>query len=176
MEDTPPPNSAPPTQSVASSKNPPSSSKMPSSFRGINHLKLPATDILKTSSFYTTIFPFTRLPHYDHFTPDHKLFAVMFAHAPTNLIVEIRHVPDQVVSAQRGWDPITWGVDTRADLEEWGTWFDANGVRRSRVLRGIKGWVLCCEDPDGRVVRVYCEEEHEWTDFPDRDEFWLGRY
>jgi hypothetical protein len=30
-------------------------------------------------------------------------------------------------------------------------------------------------DPDGRVVRLYVDdEEHEWTDYPDKDEFWLG--
>ena len=45
----------------------------------------------------------------------------------------------------------------------------------SKVLTGIKGWVAGCEDPDGRVVRLYVEdEEHEWTDHPDQDERWLG--
>jgi hypothetical protein len=32
-----------------------------------------------------------------------------------------------------------------------------------------------CEDPGGRIVRLYVEnEEHEWTNHPDQDEFWLG--
>ena len=39
---------------------------------------------------------------------------------------------------------------------------------------GIKGWVLCALDPDERIVRVYCEEEHAWTTDFDTDEFWLG--
>jgi hypothetical protein len=34
---------------------------------------------------------------------------------------------------------------------------------------------MCCEDPDGRVIRLYVEdEEHEWTDHPDNDDYWLG--
>ena len=40
---------------------------------------------------------------------------------------------------------------------------------------GIKGWVMGCEDPDGRIGRLSVEdEEHEWTDHPDKDEYWLG--
>lgn len=102
----------------------------PLSFRGIDHLKLPSLSITKTHDFYTTIFPFTPLPQYDHFTPEHKLFAKMFYYEPHKLIVEVRYVPEQA-AAQKGWDPITWGVSKRQDLEEWIKWFDANGVKHS---------------------------------------------
>jgi len=147
---------------------------MPPSFTGVNHLKLPCYSIKKTHDFYTTIFPFTPVPKYNHYTPEHKVFAMMFTHAPTKLIVEVRYVPEQA-AAQKGWDPITWGVGTRKDLEAWEQWLDANGVTRSRIFTGIKGWVMACEDPDGRIVRLYVEdEEHEWTDHPDQDEYWLG--
>lgn len=148
--------------------------KQPSSFRGINHLKLPVFSLKATMDFYTKIFPFTYQPQWDHFTPDHKPFAQMVKHEPTNLIVEFRHVPKEA-EAQRGWDPITWGVGTRADLEEWARWLDTNNVKRSKIFVGIKGWVMACEDPDGKIVRLYVEDEdHEWTDHPDRDEYWLG--
>lgn len=34
---------------------------------------------------------------------------------------------------------------------------------------------MACEDPDGRIVRLYVEdEEHEWTDHPDKDEICRG--
>lgn len=70
---------------------------------------------------------------------------------------------------------MTWGVGNRNDLEEWATWLDANNVKRSKIFVGIKGWVMACEDPDGKIVRLYVEdEEHEWTDHPDKDEYWLG--
>ncbi|KIL86460.1 hypothetical protein FAVG1_10289 [Fusarium avenaceum] len=146
----------------------------PKSFTGINHLKLPCHDILKTGEFYEKIFHLTRIPKYNHYTPDHKLFAIMLENKPIKLIVELRYVPVQA-TAQKGGDPITWGVGTRADLEEWGAWLDGHGVSRSKILTGIKGWVMACEDPDGRIVRLYVEdEEHEWTDHPDQNEYWLG--
>jgi len=145
----------------------------PRSFNGVNHLKLASSDIWKTHDFYTKIFHFTPLPHYNHYTPEHKLFAVMFEHTPTKLIVEVRYEPTQA-AAQKGWDPVTWGVGTRKDLEEWGRWLDANGVKRSKILTGIKGWLMACEDPDGKHVRLYVEDEkHEWSDHPENDDYWL---
>ncbi|KAM0812028.1 putative Glyoxalase/fosfomycin resistance/dioxygenase domain-containing protein [Seiridium cardinale] len=145
----------------------------PTSFSGINHLKLPCDDIIKTSEFYERVFPFKRIHKYNHYTPDHKLFAIMLQHEPTNLIVELRYVPLQA-KAQKGWDPITWVVGTRKNLEEWAAWLDGHSVQRNMGLTGIKGWVMACEHPDGRIVRLYVEdEEHEWTDHPDKDEYWL---
>jgi catechol-2,3-dioxygenase len=144
----------------------------PKSFNGINHLKLPCQSLKHTMDFYTKVLPFEHMPQYDHFTPEHQLFARMAQF--NGLIIEFRHVPDHA-KAQKGWDPVTWGVDTRADLEEWAAWFDANDVKRSRIFTGIKGWVMGCEDPDGKIVRLYVDkEEHEWTDHPDQDEYWLG--
>ena len=64
----------------------------------------------------------------------------------------------------------------REDLDEWGAWFDAKQVKRSRVFIGMQSWILAVEDPDGRIVRLYVEDEaHEWVDLPDCDAFWLGR-
>lgn len=146
----------------------------PSSFNGINHLKLPVKSLHHTLDFYTKVFPFVHVPKWDHFTPQHELFACLFTHEPTKLVVEIRYQPDQA-EAQRGWDPVTWGVGTRRDLEEWARWFDTHNVKHSKIFTGIKGWVMACEDPDGKIVRLYVDdEEHEWTDHPDVDEYWLG--
>lgn len=34
---------------------------------------------------------------------------------------------------------------------------------------------MAAEDPDRRIIRLYVQdEEHEWTDHPDRDPYWLG--
>lgn len=99
----------------------------------------------------------------------------MFTHKSTSLIVEVRYEPTQA-AAQKGWDPITWGVGTRKDLQEWAQWLDQWKVNRSPIFTGIKGWVMSCEDPDGRIVRLYVEdEEHDWTDHPDKDDYWLGK-
>ncbi|KAH8803430.1 hypothetical protein F5884DRAFT_507580 [Xylogone sp. PMI_703] len=83
---------------------------MPGSFNGIHHLKLPCASIRKTHDFYTKIFPFVALPQYDHYTPEHKLFALLFMHPSTNLVVEARYDPKKA-KAQEGWDPITWALE-----------------------------------------------------------------
>jgi hypothetical protein len=147
----------------------------PSSFRGVDHLKLASFSIEKTHEFYTKILPFTSQPQWDHFTPEHKLFAKIVKHESTNLILEIRYEPTQA-EAQRGWDPITWGVGCRKDLEEWERWLDFWKVKHSRILVGIKSWVMAFEYPDGKFVRLFVQDdEHELTDHPDRDQYWLGK-
>lgn len=144
---------------------------------GINHLKLPATDIAQTKDFYCDVMGCESLPHYDHYDKQGQLFAVMFQLSHQNdskVIVEVRKSPAHA-RAQAGWDPITFGVETRADLESWKAWFEMKGVKCSRVFRGLKGWVSCALDPDGKIVRLYCNEEHEWDSKNfDEDEFWLG--
>ncbi|MCJ1394270.1 hypothetical protein MMC18_007148 [Xylographa bjoerkii] len=146
---------------------------MPTSFQGVNHIKLPATDILKTYNFYTSIFPLTKIPEYEHYNAKGELFAVMFRHEPTKLIVEVRKHNKQA-QAQVGWDPITWGVGRREDLEEWASWFDKHNVKHSTIFTGVKGWVMGAEDPDGKIIRLYTEEEHRWSSHPDEDDYWLG--
>lgn len=145
----------------------------PRSFTGVHHLKLPSKNILKTQEFYTKILHFTPVPNYSHYNLENKLFAVMFRHEPTNLLVEARYEPE-CSEAEKGWDPIVWGVGTRKDLEEWGTWFDFNNVKRSQIMIGMKGWYMAAEDPDGRQVRLYVEDEdHEWENNPTQDSYWL---
>ncbi|KAI8635340.1 hypothetical protein F5Y19DRAFT_7998 [Xylariaceae sp. FL1651] len=138
----------------------------------IHHLKLPAADLAKTYSFYTQVLPFEAVPSLNHYTQSGKLYGAIFTNG-AGLLVEIRQNADHA-AAQKGFDPITWGVPARADLEAWATWLESQGVKQSRILTGVKGWVLCFEDPDARFVRLYTtEEEHEWCE-PDRDDYWLG--
>jgi catechol 2,3-dioxygenase-like lactoylglutathione lyase family enzyme len=141
--------------------------------KGLHHIKLASSNVLATQKFYTSILSFTPLPQFNHYTPDHKLFAVMFAHQATNTIIEARYSPSRA-ALEKGWDPITWAVSKRADLDEWAKWLDQGGIRHSKVIKAIKSWVMCAEDPDGRIVRLYVvDEEHEWTDHPDVDKEWI---
>jgi len=143
----------------------------PLTLKGIHHIKLPSKNILETQRFYTEILHFQPLPQYNHYTADRKLFAVLFSHPATNTILEARYAPS-LSEAEKKWDPITWGVETRKDLEDWGRWFDENGVKRSGALKGLKSWLLVAEDPDGRFVRLYVTGE-EHTEKPSVDEYWL---
>jgi catechol-2,3-dioxygenase len=139
----------------------------------LHHLKLASASLQETYDFYTQVLPFTAMPSLNHYTPSGTLYGAIFAlpqptpsSDPKNtpqLLVEIRQHAAQA-TAQRGWDPITWGVPRRADLEAWRAWFEDRGVKHSRILKGVLGWVLGVEDPDGRIVKLYTTEEaHEWT-------------
>jgi hypothetical protein len=69
-------------------------SSMPASFLGVNHLKIPVFNLQKSLDFYTNILPFKHEVKYNHYTPEHQLFAVMIVHEPTSLIVELRYAPE----------------------------------------------------------------------------------
>ena len=142
---------------------------------GINHLKLPATDVIKTKDFYCDVVGMEYIPHFDHRNEKGDLFAVMvyLAHRSGKILIEFRHNESQA-KAQEGWDPITFGVRGRKDLEEWQKWFEKNEIRCSRVFTGLKAWLLCALDPDGKIIRMYTDEEHEWTTNFDHDDFWLS--
>lgn len=79
------------------------------------------------------------------------------------IIIEIRQ-NSQTAFAEKGFDPITWGVPDIKILEHWGKWFDAHGIKHSKVLRALLGWTMVVEDPDGRFVKLYTTQEtHEWN-------------
>ncbi|KAK4555559.1 hypothetical protein LTR86_007312 [Recurvomyces mirabilis] len=106
----------------------------------INHIKLAAKDIRTTQMFYTEIMGCAYVPEYDHKTAQGELFASMVKLQPEgrDFIVEIRHNEAQA-KTQEGWDPITWGVPTRKDLDIWKAWFEQNEVNCSKVFTAIKG-------------------------------------
>lgn len=93
----------------------------------------------------------------------------------SGLLLEIRDRPAQAIK-ERGWDPVSWAVDTKKNLEERRSYFVAAGVPCSRIFTAVKGWVLCAEDPDERSGRniSYTLEEHEMMTEKDHDAYWLG--
>ncbi|KPI45854.1 uncharacterized protein AB675_259 [Cyphellophora attinorum] len=126
----------------------------PPSIKGIDHLKLPVHSLTKTRDFYTTILPFTLIPAYDHRTPP-----AAFSPDP--------HPQTHEPPSRAPLRPRPSQRPTRLGPHHLG--------KHSRVLMGLKSWVMACEDPDGRIVRLYVQdEEHKWTSKPDRDERWLG--
>lgn len=157
---------------MASSSPPAPPISKPTNPVTIHHLKLAATDVAVTHTFYTTILPFTDVPTLAHRTPSGRLYGAFFTTTVGGLLVEVRENAAQA-QAQKGFDPVTWGAPTREDLHAWAAWVASKGVKHSRVFRGVKGWLVCFEDPDGKIVRVYTTlEEHAWCE-PDKDDYWL---
>ncbi|QIW98286.1 hypothetical protein AMS68_003804 [Peltaster fructicola] len=137
---------------------------------GIHHLKFPVADIDSAFAWYVKVFGAKHLEHLDHFS-NGKRYAVeldlSFA------IVELRLSPEQA-QKEKKFDPVTFAVQGKADLQQWEKWLDEQGVKHSPVLQGVVGWVLVFEDLDGRFLRLYTFDTHEKTDKPDQDAYWLG--
>ena len=135
--------------------------------QGLHHLTLPSTNILTTSTFYCQILGLHYLPRQDVRAPpgpegsEGTLLAITLSlshNLTSSLQIEIRYNEVQA-RAQRGWSPLTFGVKTKRELENWRLWFERCQVRCSHIDAVIRGWVLCCEDPDGRIVKLYSEAE-----------------
>ncbi|KAI8944578.1 Glyoxalase/Bleomycin resistance protein/Dihydroxybiphenyl dioxygenase [Xylaria longipes] len=137
----------------------------------LHHLKIPAADLVKTYDFYTAVLPFQALPSFNHYTASGRLYGAIFSNG-ADVLVEVREDAEQA-AAQKGFDPITWGVPTRQDLADWMAYLESQGVHHSRIFLGVQGWLICFEDPDLKIVRIYTTEEtHEWSQ-PDKDDYWL---
>lgn len=132
-----------------------------------NHLKLATANIGSTQEFYCNIMGMEYLSQYDFYNEQQELISIMIRLKHTEeyvTLIEIRHNESQAL-AQLGMDPITYSVRSRESLKKWKSWFDQNGVHCSGVhaFQTLKGWVVSANDPDGRVVRTYCDEKHETT-------------
>ena len=60
------------------------------------------------------------------------------------LLTEARADKENAAKA-KGFDPVTFAVQSKKDLDGWGSWLDKKGVHRSKVFVGVTGWVLCFE-------------------------------
>jgi catechol 2,3-dioxygenase-like lactoylglutathione lyase family enzyme len=141
------------------------------SFLGLHHIKFPSANWAETVKFYTTHFPFKRIPEFDHKRPDGTVFAVILVHEESKLNIEIRDDPE-VADKSAGWDPVTYSVQSKTDLDKWHDYFEDQGIKHSPVFIGHLGWLLACEDPAGRQIRLYSLDTHPWVDDIPTDDYW----
>lgn len=132
---------------------------------GINHLKLATADIRRSQDFYCKIMGMESLPQFDYYNQQAQLISVMVRLKHTEehaTLIELRHDESQAL-AQFGIDFITFSVRSMESLGKWKSWFERHGVQCSDIqpFQTLKGWTVSATDPDGRIVRIYCDEKHE---------------
>lgn len=127
---------------------------------GVHHLKFPVTDLARSLDWYQRVLGGVRQPHWDHQRPDGSIFAHILLVPGLPYPLELRDEP-RMADRIRGFDPTVFAVDTVEDLERWQRHLDAQGVPNSGVLRGIIGWLLVFNDPDGLSLRLYSHQTHE---------------
>lgn len=141
---------------------------------GIHHLKFAVADLARSQRFYEIALNAARIARFDHLRPDDgRLFGIVMDVPGLGTFLELRLNPLQA-AAQAGFDPITFAVDGRRDLEAWAAHLDGLMIAHSPILAGLVGWTLVLEDPDGRRIKYYTIETHGPEIPLTYDERWLG--
>jgi quinol monooxygenase YgiN/catechol 2,3-dioxygenase-like lactoylglutathione lyase family enzyme len=144
------------------------------SHNGIHHIKLPVTDLERSTEWYSTVLGARRLTQLDHRRPDGTLFAVILDVPGVAGRVELRLAPATAKSLN-GYDFLTLTVADKSTMDTWVDRLDSLGVRHSPLIVALVGWLLVVPDPDGLRLRFYTTEPHSLgTEAVEFDSPWLG--
>ncbi|WP_194909753.1 antibiotic biosynthesis monooxygenase [Catenulispora rubra] len=141
---------------------------------GIHHIKLPVTDLERSTQWYRDVLGARRLTDLDHRRPDGTLFAVILDIPGIAGRVELRLDP-ATAAALRGYDLLTLTVEDRPALDAWIAHLDARGTTHSPPIVALVGWLLVVPDPDGLRLRFYTKQPHGLGESAvEFDSPWLG--
>jgi catechol 2,3-dioxygenase-like lactoylglutathione lyase family enzyme len=125
---------------------------------GIHHVKIPVTDLARSLHWYRRVFglrPTLAFPEADGVVrgfageiPGLKPATVAFRVNPA------------AVEGSRGFDPVSFAVDSRDDIQRWAGHLDSLGVSHSPIFEASIGWLLIFDDPDGLTLHLYTWAEH----------------
>jgi catechol 2,3-dioxygenase-like lactoylglutathione lyase family enzyme len=125
---------------------------------GIHHVKIPVTDLARSLRWYRQVFglrPTIQFPEADG--------------AVRGFSGEIPGLERTMVSFRvnpaaaegcRGFDPVSFAVDSRDDLQAWVEHLDGLDVNHSPIVEASIGWLLIFDDPDGLTLHLYTWAEH----------------
>jgi len=141
---------------------------------GIHHIKLPVTDLERSTQWYRDVLGARRLAELDHRRPDGTLFAVILDVPQLAGHLELRLDP-ATASALEGYDFLTMTIEDRPALDAWGIRLDALGIPHSPPIVAMAGWLLVVPDPDGLRLRFYTRQHHGLGESAiEFDSPWLG--
>jgi catechol 2,3-dioxygenase-like lactoylglutathione lyase family enzyme len=133
---------------------------------GVHHLKIPVSNLELSIAWYECVFGARRRAEFDHHDRDGILYAVMLDIPGLVMPTELRLAP-KAAKAVAGYDPVTYSVADRAELDRWMAHLDVCKVDHSPVISGYIGHLLIFADPDGLELRLYTnsEEDSDTVDF-----------
>jgi len=125
---------------------------------GIHHVKIPVTDLDRSLHWYRQVFGLRPTMEFRDADGVVRGFAgeVPGLGATT---VALRVNPP-AVEGNRGFDPVSFAVATRDDLEVWAAHLDRLDVKHSPLIEASIGWLLVFDDPDGLTLHLYTWAEH----------------
>lgn len=125
---------------------------------GIHHIKIPVTDLGRSLRWYRQVFglrPTLEFPEADGVV---RGFAGEIPGLnPTTVAFRVNPA---AAEGNRGFDPVSFAVHTRDDLQAWAEHLDALGVERSPLIEASVGWLLIFDDPDRLTLHLYTWAEH----------------
>ena len=121
---------------------------------GVHHIKFPVSDIEASAAFFEKAFGAKRIERFNHKDEKGVLFAAMMHFPGCDFPVELRHAP-KAAKAVAGYDPVTFGVKDKHQLDIWTTHLDSVGIKHSGVITGYIGHLIDFETPDGLALRFY---------------------
>jgi catechol-2,3-dioxygenase len=127
------------------------------SLAGIHHLKLPVTDLGRSSEWYRSRLGYQVTAE---IVEGGKLMGCALAHPNGGPRLALRLDPDRARAAA-GFDYFAIGVPSREAIEELAAHLTTLGEEHAGVHRASLGWILPhLHDPDGHEVRFYTHQHH----------------
>ncbi|MEU3838432.1 VOC family protein [Streptomyces sp. NPDC028635] len=125
---------------------------------GIHHVKIPVTDLDRSIAFYSRVFGFTveiEFPESD------GVVRGVAGRVPGlgETLLALRINP-AAAEGCAGFDPVSFAVKGRADVEAWAARLDALDIAHSPVIEASIGWLLVFSDPDGLQLHLYSWAAH----------------
>ncbi|HEY3751103.1 MAG TPA: VOC family protein [Pseudonocardiaceae bacterium] len=125
---------------------------------GIHHVKIPVTDLDRSIAWYARVFGFQvtmRFPDGDGVV--RGVAGSVPGLGDTELTLRINR---QAAEGCRGFDPVSFAVDDRPDVEAWAAHLDRLDIPHSPVIEASVGWLLVFDDPDGLQLHLYSWATH----------------
>ncbi|SEC62165.1 Catechol 2,3-dioxygenase [Streptomyces sp. 3213] len=126
---------------------------------GIHHVKLPVTDLDRSRDWYGRVLGF-KVTHEFPDAEDGVVRGVAGEVPGLGDSMLCLRVNSQAAQGCRGFDPVSFAVRDRADVEAWAAHLDTLGVPHSPVIEASIGWLLVFNDPDGLDLHLYSWAAH----------------
>ena len=128
---------------------------------GVHHFSPTVSDVEASAQWYIKVFGLDRLPAtFPHHGEDEG-YAVLLADPATGLVIGLHAHPEHIQGdfdeRRTGLDHLSWGVESRAALDDWANWLDQVGVEHSGVIdetNPIPYSVVVFRDPDNIQLEI----------------------
>jgi len=125
---------------------------------GIHHVKMPVTDLDRSRAWYGRVLGFK----VTHEFPDADGVVRGVAGEVPGLgdSMLCLRVNSEAAQGCQGFDPVSFAVPDRVDIEAWAAHLDTLGIPHSPVIEASIGWLLVFNDPDGLDLHLYSWAAH----------------